>query len=262
MFLLQDSSNNIWAVSVNDSGQLTSNPSTGVASTVILAETNGALWKVSITTGGLLVTTSVASGQATKVVLQAPGGSLWDLTVVGGLLQTALHQVAAVPGYHAVDSNGILWAITVNTDGSLSTQFTGGTASPTVVIADTTLLGTNWQLGVATDGSIQVTLTPGPVSTALVLLDQTGSAWTVGVDSGTVFTTALGIIVPPPPPPGPCVVPMPPNVLESLFGTGALLIHTPTGFPVTVRADFSCFVCNLNAFVPPEQTNMLLILDE
>lgn len=58
-------------------------------------------------------------------------------------------------------------------------------------------------------------------------------------------------------------VPMPPDVTMSLYGTGDLLICALCNNAVTdARADLGLWCCACQAFVLPEDTNLLVLLDE
>lgn len=268
-FILQDSSTALWTVGVTDTGLLTTAPATtGTVATVILRDSSTSTnWQLGITTGGLLTTTSTATAGINFQLILSPNSISYELLVApgsSGQLQTQpLTLTSAPPPYNVLDTNGVIWNISITTSGELITTPVVGDLS---VVAVTTDLANshNWTIGVNPDGSVLAKQTSASPNSPLILADAIGNAWQVGVldSTGAIYTQSLGIPVPPPPPAIPCVAPMPLDVVETIFGLSDEIFHQPDGSPVLVRADFGIWCCDCQAFVTPESTNMLVILDE
>lgn len=94
-FILKDSGNVLWEITIDDSGLLHSTVvSSGTPSTILLNDNTVAAqsWRLGITTGGLLTTTLVASSFSYAFFFDmgtTPGNKSWKLSVASGLLVTS-----------------------------------------------------------------------------------------------------------------------------------------------------------------------------
>jgi hypothetical protein len=107
--------------------------------------------------------------------------------------------------YNMLNTNNVLYAITVLTDGTLkTTSEVGGGAQLPLVLEDSS--GAFWQVTIDATGLLLTTLTIGPVSPALYIADTNLNAWQLGVlTDGTLTTTfsgpSSGLQLPAPSPP-------------------------------------------------------------
>lgn len=102
---------------------------------------------------------------------------------------------------------------------------------------------------------------PNPVRTLtyIPLISPIGGAWALTVSSdGDVLLTATDYLFPD-------VIPYPPDVTMSTYGAMPflpLLCATCGNASVTASADLSLWCCTCSSFVPPEDTNILVVIDE
>lgn len=134
-FVLKDSSNNLWQLSVNDSGILSTTSVlsgyTGV--NLSLNDIVNNSWLVGVTTSGLLTTTPIALGGYTQSVLllSADETSAWALSITtGGLLVTTQVNIFA--------------AVILGTS---SVTVAGGTSNVTAVILGTSVVSASLNTG-------------------------------------------------------------------------------------------------------------------
>ena len=107
--ILQDSGNNFWSITVDDSGLLHSTQvGAGVVTPVLVNDpSNATTWQIGITTGGLLTTTSVSlSLNPTFILLiSATRNTAWNFQVTSqGLITTSPSEYfsLAVPSWVSV----------------------------------------------------------------------------------------------------------------------------------------------------------------
>ena len=134
-YVLQDSSNALWQLSVNDSGILST---TSVASgytgvNLSLNDNASGSWLVGVTTSGLLTTTSIIFGGYAQahLLLSTDESSAWNLSVTtGGLLVTTQVQI---------------FAAVIN--GTSSVSATGGTSNVSAIIFGTSVVSASLNTG-------------------------------------------------------------------------------------------------------------------
>lgn len=104
--ILEDSSTQLWQLTVDDSGLLHSATiGSGTVNTVILNDPSySASWQLGITTGGLLTTTSVSFSEAYPIdftLTSHTGMTIWNLgvTLIGLLTTTQLFGTYAIEDY-------------------------------------------------------------------------------------------------------------------------------------------------------------------
>lgn len=124
----------------------------------------------------------------------------------------------------------------------------------------------NWHLAVDSFGAITTDLVsaPTPPQIALpsfVLTSPSGFNWIVTSDSSGTLLTDPGS-----PTTGgnfPDIIPTQNDITLSRWplSTG-IFCSTCGNAAVTVQADLSCWCCACNSFVPPEDTNMIVVLEE
>jgi uncharacterized phage protein (TIGR02218 family) len=115
--ILEDSSSQLWLITVDDSGILHSaTTGSGSPTTLILNDpSNAASWEVGITTAGLLMTTSVSVGSYPQqyALTSTTGESTWNIQVThAGILETD-SILAALPPIMSSIANGLFDAATV-----------------------------------------------------------------------------------------------------------------------------------------------------
>lgn len=118
----------------------------------------------------------------------------------------------------------------------------------------------NWQLSADATGRIISTQVGGGGVVYIPLMSPRNLNYIVGIDaSGLLFTSATTAILPD-------IIPYPIDVAMSVYGNGFL--NPPVTCPncgnasVTVSADESCWCCTCRSFVLPEDTTIIVILDE
>jgi hypothetical protein len=168
------------------------------------------------------------------------------------------------------DPKGHYWALGVGDQGNPTTvafnepiQFQ---SNP--ILTDTNGQSTNWQFSATTTGAIvatQIFSLPTIRKDNLPyipLISPSGFAYIFTVTSqGNIQTTflPLGLIRY-----FPDVIPYIPNVTMSQYGNYNPSVTCPVcaNAVIQVSADLSCWCCTCSCFVPPEDTTMLVVLDE
>lgn len=162
---------------------------------------------------------------------------------------------------------GRYWAMGIDDSGTLTytlIPLVPGRHNPPVLKAGSNL----WQLDVDLTESIILTQLPA-TPTSLVVFDyiplQSPSGFSfklTATPDGNLQTTqtfnSIG---------GPNLlpdeIPYPPDVTMSIYGNTPVLICTSCGnASVTASADLSLWCCTCSSFVPPEDTNVVVVLDE
>lgn len=154
-----------------------------------------------------------------------------------------------------------LWQVSVLDQGNLTT-------SPSTLVSNdpknpVLVNGTNnWQLGISTHGSLNATLvTPASVKRALSYIPMTSSG---GVNfslkvhdaTGVLGVSSTGSLLPD-------FIPYIPDVAMSRFPVSdGIYCYTCGNASVTVSADLSCWCCTCSNFVLPENTNIIVVLEE
>lgn len=122
-----------------------------------------------------------------------------------------------------IDSNNVVWKITASTSG--------------LIVATT---------GVTSDHAVpylEIDSSPGNVTFSSVI-----------TSNGTLLMT---------PSPGlQAAIPYPKNITMSRWPQSIGVIYIPLGVSVAVSADMSNWCCSLQKFVKPEDTTILVVLDE
>lgn len=101
---LQDSSNNVWQVGVNDSGNITTTQGSGTVSSPIIKDFQSGLtaWQIGIATNGSLTSTSVAmqGGLQNEIpLLSNPSNKLFGLLILAnGMIQVTQLQAVTAGG--------------------------------------------------------------------------------------------------------------------------------------------------------------------
>lgn len=188
----------------------------------------------------------------------------------GGLGQLGLGQDFPVPqiGCNPLlrDQLGRFWALGVGDDGSLTITLT----SIQVNHQQGPFLGSGhdiWQLSVDASSlgneGIQLTKATPPTIlgtlTYIPLVSSVGGAWALTVSSGDLLVTATDFLFPD-------IIPRQPDVTMSIYGNAfpltPLICTTCGNASVTASADLSLWCCTCSSFVPPEDTNIIVVLDE
>ena len=134
----------------------------------------------------------------------------------------------------------------------------GGTTASTPINA--------WHLAVDAFGAITSDLVPTPVAPQIVLpsvllTSPGGFNWVLtSDDSGTVQTDPGNPVMA-----GnfPDIIPGQIDITQSRWPLSTGIFCTTCGnASVTVQADLSCWCCACASFVPPEDTNMIVVLEE
>lgn len=156
------------------------------------------------------------------------------------------------------DPNGKLWALGVTDNGLLTTS---STTTKLAIFKGSTLIagGAYWQLAVDLSGLLNTTSVAPTINGLpfIALTSPTGLTWQLTSDiSGILSTTFSNTHVND-------IVPMQPDVVMSAWPTDYGVVCVTCGnASVTVSADFSCWCCTCNSFVLPDDTNILVFLDE
>jgi hypothetical protein len=156
------------------------------------------------------------------------------------------------------DPAGNFWQLGVTDNGSLTTTEISIpiiTQSGPVI----SLNGVNWQLSAGISGDIIATaISSGQLGVPyLPLISPSNLFWNVTITpNGSLQTTSTSTL-------SPEIIPHANDVSMSVYGTKDMVICTSCGnSTVTVSADLSCWCCSCNTFVKPEDTNIIVILDE
>lgn len=109
-------------------------------------------------------------------------------------------------------------------------------------------------------GVVSVQVAPPIRALAYIpLRSPIGGAWAFSISSdGDVLVTATDYLFPD-------IIPYPPDVTMSRYGAIPflpLLCATCGNASVTASADLSLWCCTCSSFVPPEDTNILVVIDE
>jgi len=159
------------------------------------------------------------------------------------------------------DPFGVFWALSVDDDGELT--ITSTTVKPIRQSPPTLSVGNSaWALSVDATESIQVTQVPTPGFALLpyIPLNSLGNIpWKLTVDpDGTLRTTSTGSTL------LPDIIPYPIDVTMSIYGNTPQLLFCTTcaNASVTASADLSLWCCSCSTFVLPEDTNILVVIDE
>ena len=90
--ILTDSNGVTWSVSVLDSGILQNVPISALGQTILLSSPNGVVWQVAISTIGILVLTqSFSTALATQSFVMLSPTKVWNFAALnGGILQQTL----------------------------------------------------------------------------------------------------------------------------------------------------------------------------
>lgn len=156
-----------------------------------------------------------------------------------------------------LDPNNFLWLVGVTNQGNLTTTQTGVQfALVNPILNDSNHIG--WQISANTLGEIVSTET-GPALTVpnMRMVAPNGLVYNMGVNTQGMMTTTLV--------PGQfgTSIPTPIDVSMSQWPDSIGVICPTCGNAiVSVRADFSCWCCACNMFVLPEDTTMLVVLEE
>lgn len=152
-----------------------------------------------------------------------------------------------------------LWQTSIDGVGALITTPQGFTVAhfqPPLLTGD----GALWQIQV--DGVGDITLGLGaprllPAIDYIVMSDPTGKPYKVFVTGGVLATQALTTRPPD-------AIPHQIDTSMSNFPEGYNGVMCPSchNASITVTADFGCWCCVCNTFVPPEDTTILVALDE
>jgi hypothetical protein len=155
--ILEDSSGNLWSVTVSSTGllQRTSlGPGTTPPTYLNDIITRTTSWLVGITTSGDLTTTPAPYvGAPTAIALNTQN----LIVSTDGLLELAPLEPVGYPGPLILeDSSGNLWTITATPDGLFQRALLGPGTAPPVYINDVATNTTSWLLSITTDGSLQL----------------------------------------------------------------------------------------------------------
>lgn len=174
-------------------------------------------------------------------------------------------QTTCVPLLRGI--NGSFWILNIDSTGEL--VFTS-TDIPIAHYQGPLLSTTNgkdvWQLSIddtvpGQEDIIVTKVTPPTIQPALPYIpfvSPVGGAWKLTVDpDGSLQTNTTDALLP-------GVIPYIPDVTMSVYGNNnPPLICTNCGnASVTASADLSLWCCSCNTFVPPEDTNIIVVLDE
>jgi hypothetical protein len=158
------------------------------------------------------------------------------------------------------------WALNVLDTGQLQTTLTA--ASPSTqnnpILIDANGNQTIWQVSINTSGQLLSTrlgqlptLQPPLTYLPLASVDNLYFKLTI-LPTGQLQTLSTSTLLPD-------VIPYVPNVTMSVYGTpitAPVTCPTCNNAVVIVSADESCWCCTCSAFVLPENTTMIVILDE
>ena len=117
-----------------------------------------------------------------------------------------------------------------------------------------------WQLAVDATEAITVTkvANPGQIKFPYIPLNSPGGIpWKLTVtQEGELQTTATSTLLPD-------VIPLPSDITMSVYGTDDLLFCNSCGnASVTALADLGLWCCSCSSYVLPEDTNIIVVLDE
>jgi hypothetical protein len=266
-FILTDSSSNNWLLGVTDAGAYTTTPTGTIGVNQILLQDTitSVIWAMTVSTLGAL-TVTLSSGSALPYIpVNSPDGTQWGIAVVNGAISTIL----ALAGITGVGCNPLLrdplnrfWALGVLDNGQLTTTLTSIVPlfqnGPILTVNQQN----NWQLSADIQGRIVSTnLNYQPTIQLnlpyIPLLSPSGFAWNLTITSfGLLETTATSSLFPE-------VIPYIPDVSMSIYGTKNEVFCPSCGnATVVVSADLSCWCCACSSFVLPEDTNIIVVLEE
>lgn len=157
------------------------------------------------------------------------------------------------------DPSNLAWSIAVTDQGQMQTirVFKYSPASPVPQIRSTS---TTWNLSIDSQGRLVATATsanPSAPNSVVLTSAPSGTIWTVTItDAGFINFQQGGFG-------GNDPVPGLKDVSMSNFPRTAGVTCAACGnATVTVMADFRCWCCTCNQFVDPNDTNIVVILDE
>jgi hypothetical protein len=270
--VLLDSSNQAWQLGVNNAGAYTTTPVVGGGpSNIILKDTVlTTIWSMTVTTLGALMVTPSSGAIAPNPIATSPNGVVWQIIVVGARIGTILHLPAAIANSAGCapllkDPFNVLWQLGVTDDGTITiTSLTFMVQLQRGPILKSIYGGVPWQLSVDAVGNIQVNIIHPEVirqiSTYIPLVSPGGFVYNLQIlDDGTLITTSSpsNILLP-------NLVPYIPDVSMSVYNTWNNPVICPRcgNANVVVSADLSCWCCACNSFVFPEDTTIIVVLDE
>lgn len=199
-----------------------------------------------------------------NVLLRDPLNRLWQTGVTdNGLLTTDLTTITS-PLPQGPILQGLLTVSTNVSSGYGVGGFgVGGFGGTTVT---TSFPVNSWHLSADTQGRIVADLVPNPVAPQVALpffpiVSAGGFNWNISIDNNGILQSDLG---------SPAtggnfqdVIPYPLDVSMSRWPLSTGIFCTTCGnASVTVSGDLSCWCCACNSFVPPEDTNMIVVLEE
>lgn len=159
------------------------------------------------------------------------------------------------------DTQNQFWALGIDDNGELTLDL----SSTPINHHEGPLLGTRpnvWKLSIDANQDIQVDkVTPSTILGTLPyipLRSPIGGAWALTVDeNGNLQVDPTDYLYPD-------IIPYQPDVSMSLYGDmPPMLICTTCGnASVTASADLSLWCCTCSSFVLPEDTNIIVVLDE
>lgn len=160
------------------------------------------------------------------------------------------------------DEVGVLWGLSISDNGNptiTKTSLAVGHFGNPIVGSDPK---NAWQLSVFRGSIIAQKITPPTILNPLYyvpLVSPGRLPWSLTTDKdGNILTTqtAAGLL--------PDVIPYPPDVVMSIYGNSPALLFCSTcgNASVTASADLSLWCCSCSAFVTPEDTNIVIVLDE
>jgi hypothetical protein len=164
--------------------------------------------------------------------------------------------------------NGTLWALGIDDDGELTLTQVSFTvnhhAGP--ILGE---LGNTWQLSMddsepGNEFMVVTRVNPptilGPL-TYIPLLSPIGGAWKLVIadTDGTLQTVSTSLLLPD-------ILPRQPDVTMSIYGNAPPLIplicNTCGNASVTASADLSLWCCTCSSYIFPEDSNVVVVLDE
>lgn len=275
---LSDELGNPWLITISDDGILGSTQVTSVSVTPVTINDLAGLqtWAMSILSTGDILATSTTLDLLAPIQLPVTSSNNvpWAIFITNGELETGIPVIGPdenpfvfIPNdmcrITLKDPNNNYWQITATSEGEIETISIDNTRLKEFVDPVMKVFKGDgyFKLTANTDGTIQSQSTSG--RDALTAISYIPFTTQDGIfvklrikGDGTFRMFETEDLLPD-------SIPSPNNVAISNYGTGSKLVHTNCGLgSITARADLGLWCCSCNEFVLPENTNVIVILDE